>query len=447
MEDNKIEEGVSLGEIFGWIWAKKIIGLIVTVVLFLLIVIGLKYVYNPGAISYSVKFSYENIPYLASGKYVDGSAFNYRDIINRNTVNKLVEENDEFKSVDLDALLNTNSFSISEVTTYVKDGDPTSGVLENYYLIKAPYKAFNSEDDAIKFLNALIMNPINKDRELIDNLSFDANFDLMQSATSYTTELESLTNQVNLILSGYETLISEYGDTVVYLNNQQVVDYATGGVQYKLSQLKTRLNNKLTESGFYSLSNELNAKGYVKNPEAEKAVLENRIVSLEEENKNLEIKIEALQTQLDSILQSSSSNQIIVTDAIKDLVNQITDLTNKKVNNQIEITSCKKKIETINSSDLTASNAFGERLKSVEEMLKEETKTYTSVCKYIYTRDADVVYLNSNIVDTNGGISTILILVAGAFVGLFVGVVVAGTAGYLKVKKEEKVVAAPKLSE
>lgn len=447
MEDNKIEEGVSLGEIFGWIWAKKIIGLIVTVVLFILVVVGVKYVYNPGATTYSVKFSYENIPYLANGKYVDGSSFNYRDIINRDTVNKVVEENEEFKSVNLDVLFGTNKFNISEVITYAKEGDPTSSILDRYLMIEAPYKAFNNEDEAVNFLTKLIMNPVEKDKELVNKLSYDANFELMQSSTSYSLELSSLTNQVNLILSGYDSLISQYGDTVVYLNNEQIVDYTTGGVQYKLSQLKTRLNNKLTECGFYSLSNELSSQGYIKNPDAERVVLENKIISLEEENKNLGIRIEALQTQLDNILQASSSSQIIVTDAIKDLVNEITSLTNQKVNNQIEITACKKKIETINSSDLTASNAFGERLKSIEEMLKKETSTYTSVAKYIYLRDANVVYLNSNIIDTNGGFSTSLVLVAGAFVGLFVGVVVAGVTGYLKVKKEEKEIATPKLSE
>lgn len=444
MEENKYEEGVSLGEIFGWIWAKKILGLITTLLLFIVIVVGMLFIYNPGAKIYEVKFSYENIPHLANGSYVDGSPFNYKDLIKRSTVEETVKNNSEFSSVDLEVLLDSNDLTISEAVTYLVEDDPESEVVDRYLSIKAPYKAFTDDKEASAFLSALIMNPVNKDKELINNLTYDANFELMTSATSYSVELSYIDQQINLITSGYDNLIAQYGDLNIYFSNGEVSENNLGGVQYKLSQLKTKLTSDLNELGYYSYSSELSANGYIKNPELEKTLIANKIISLNKQKTDTETKITNLEGQLDKVLQAGQNSSIIVTDAIKDLVNEITSLTNQKVSLEIAIADAEKQQVIIEAGDYTASEEFGARLVVVEDLLKTETAAYVEVAQYVYLKDASVVYLNTNVVNVDGGFGTIIVLALGAFAGLFVGVIVAGIAGYMVTKKQEKELAIKK---
>ncbi len=192
--------------------------------------------------------------------------------------------------------------------------------------------------------------------------------------------------------------------------------------------------NLLEYHNYYALATELSAKGYVKDASYEKAYLDNRIKSLTEANKDLDVKITEYQNQLNSILDSPSSNQIIMTDAIKGIVDKISNLADEKSANQVEINECQRKLAAIpNEAD---NAAFGKRLAKLTEDLINETKTYTNVAKYIHARDMKVINANSKGLVSTGGMSIVVVAAVGLLGGLLVGCIVSGIVGYNQEKKQ-----------
>lgn len=445
-EENKQyeEDGVSIGQIFHWIWLKKIILLIITGVIFLVTVLYFMLSYNPNRSTYMMKFKYVNVPNILDGKYLDGRTFNFENLISYDNFSYIKNSKEEYNSINLEKFFKSNKLKIVDHKIHEKADDSTSPVIDRYFEIYVPAQYFSGEAQATNFLKDVINIPLDKTEAIISELKFDANFELIKLSKTYNIELNNIQNQANLILNGYSDLESKYGNVSIYLNkNSEVVENPTEGVQYKISQLRTRLINLLEYHNYYALSTELSAKGYVKDPSYEKTFLDNRIKSLTEANKDLDVKITEYQNQLNSILDIPSSNQIIMTDAIKGIVDRISNLADQKSTNQVEINECQRKLAAISNE---AENAeFGKRLDRLTEDLIRETKTYTNVAKYIYARDMNIIYANSKGLVASGGRSLVVVSAIGLFGGLLVGCVVSGIVGYnqekkQKIKKEENLI-------
>ena len=69
------EEGITLGQIFKAMFFNKIRFLIVSVATFVVLLIGILVVYNPGKKTYVAKFKYSDIN-IANGHYSNGKTFN-----------------------------------------------------------------------------------------------------------------------------------------------------------------------------------------------------------------------------------------------------------------------------------------------------------------------------------------------------------------------------------
>lgn len=431
--NNEENEGITLGEIFSWIWKKKLIGLITAIAIFLVVFIGVRFIYNPMVQTYTVNFQYANIPGLANGHYLDGSSFDYQGIISEESINSVIEASPEkFKNIDVTKLLESESISIILENNYLDPENNNYTILSTNYKMTFPLKPFGNFNIAKSFVMDLIQIPVKKSLTIVDSLTYDSNLILSESSSSFGSQYTFLNSQVELLNNGYDNWISSNSSETLVM-----VD----GTSYTLHQLKSIISNYLESENFYSISEEIRLNGYVKFPQQELEKYKLQLESLKDTEETLKLEKENLADQLNSLYTqlntSSSQSQIIITEAITLLVSKISDVDGQILTNQRSQKDVNKKIETIKTETTVASQEFASRLSEIHTKLTEFTKTYSSVSKTLYNRDMAIFYSNSNVLTIEGGFGTLLTLLASALLGGGCGVFLAGILGYNAKKKEE----------
>lgn len=422
------DEGVSLGEIFSWIYKGKLIGLIVLVILFVLVFVGIRFIYNPSKQVYNIKVSYSNV--FDGDKYPNGSTFNYLDLIRKNNLEdaKVASGVD----IDVDSLLygTKSSITVETIYVYLDPSDTSSTITDTYYSINVSTNAFKSEEDARNFLIALAEAPLNNALEMVANdTSLTDYLAACESALTFDNELSNIDYVVNKIKSGYASLITKYGDVNVSVLNEASKESVKYGY---LSQLNNEFSTYLESVDYNLLSYELNSKGWIKPTTA---------------TINYQSIIENLTAKRDELLDRKSDLDAIIANIIGGgIVSIPTEVTTELLSITKEIQETKleiSKYETMKNKledpvHIECSAAFDSKLSSIESaLLNKYVATYRVVNNYLYNLKASVNYYNSGIVVSEGGFSTIITLALGLGLGLVVGVVVAGFVGYNSLKKQK----------
>lgn len=436
MENNKIdvESGVSLGQIFSWIWRGKIIGIIVAIVLFIFLFLCISFLYNASAKIYTVSFQYSNVPDLSSGEYLDGTKFNYNDIISEENVLSVVNSDKEaYSSIDVDKLFGSNQFMLKQKFNYRDEANEDFTIVSTTYTMMMPSKIFKNFNQAKKFSMDLIKIPVNKTLSILEQLNYNSNIILSKDTSNFNSQLSFLQSQIHLLNEGYGQWISNYGGEVTVL-----VD----GSEFSLKQLRNSISNYLDSVHFSVLSEEVRLNGLVKNPSVEISSLELEIASYNDEKEQLLKVKDSINVQLDKLYENlgttTAQNPIINTDGIVTLISKITDIEQQIIAIDKSIYDLDIKLNNINLSVRSASLEFEQRLEQITSKIEDFTKTYTSVSSLLYQRDMSVYYSNSNVLVSSGGFGLIMTVAASGFVGLFVGLIIAGILGYNYSKKEDK---------
>ena len=453
------DEGVSLGEIFSWIWRKKILGLIIFLAVALVSFLAIYFIGNR-SVQYTVSFDYGNTPRLEEGSYLDGSTFNYLSLISSENLNE-VKSNEEFASIDVNELL--KSISITETNVY--DSTNTTLLVDNYYTLSANASNFSSDEQARDFFLALINLPIDYNQIYLTSLNFESGFSLIEQSRTYEDELTYINSQVNLIINGYNSLINEFGNVSVPLSNANgnytMSNYEEATSYFTLSQIQSNINITLNSYNYNYLSDILASKNYIKisdtsdltanNPDIiyYQTMYNSRVNALEKANEELQAQVDALTQQINEVLNSGTGTNIIDSAALQSLIERRSNYQEQIVNNNNNlkiiqgeeglggilnhITEELAKGEEAFKEDI----AFGTTLEEIVTLLENATNTYTSIYKSLYANRFNVNYRNASIIDTTGGISLIINLAISVVLGLIVGAVVAGIVGYNDTKKDK----------
>lgn len=453
MEENNLnlqEQGVSLGDIFGWIFKGKIPGLIVAGILFLLSFIAIVFIVSPSGEIYEVQFDYSGIPGLNGGTYIDGTKFNYQDIIVEENVNAVIENNKklyaegktnyDYSTIDLEKLFESNKFTIDVKRIYWendnKDAEPE--LKATNYIISLPPKAFKSATLAKMFVKDLIERPLYKTQEMVETMDFKTNLDMYNSVLSFDTKLDYLKAQVSLLENGFNSFNGKVGGT----------QYTIDGKTYNFAAIVAGINDFLSSQNYSTMSAELRQIGYVNDKTLAKHRYEIQMDDLVKEEAYLNAqltKVNETYTEAKEALESIGTGTVVTTDQVLSLLTQLNDtLLNKKTSLDSEILANKEeqrklqiKIDALNTLSDEDNAAFKARLDNIYERLVIETETYDKVYKTITTRDMYVYYTNSNVITTTGGMSAMIKFGAPVVLAIVSFVCVAWVYGYLKSKKEE----------
>ena len=451
MEDNNLQEqGVSLGDIFGWILKGKIPAAIVSGVVLLLSLIITVFIVSPSEEVYEVQFDYSGIPGLSGGTYIDGTRFNYQDVIVEENVNTIIENNQklyqegktnyDYSTINLDYLFESNKFTIDVKRIYWKtekeDAEPE--LKATNYTISLPPKAFKSSSLAKAFVKDLIEYPLHKTQKMIETMDFTTNLKMYKEVLSFDTKLAYLQSQVQLIEDGFNSFNGTVGGT----------QYTIDGVTYNFAAMVASIEDFLSSQNYSTMSAELRQVGYVNDKKLAKHRYEIAMDDLvkEEEYLNAQLtKVNETYKEAKKALEGIGTGTVVTTDQVLSLLTQLNDtLLTKKTSldsailaNKEEQRKLKIKIDALDSLTDADNEAFKARLDAIYDRLVEETKTYDKVYKTITTRNMYVYYTNSNVITTTGGMSALMkfgVPIALAVVS-FIGV--AWIYGYIKSKKEE----------
>lgn len=430
-DELKQDDGVSLGQLFSWLWRKKIIGLIVFLAVAIVCFVIIFLISNAKAV-YSISFNYGSTPNLSENKYLNNTNFNYLNLISKNTLTEVKNSSDEFKNIDIDKV--SNSISITENKVYTND---TLDYI--YYVIEVKPRAFNSANEAKNFLIELSNWPIKYNDNFLNLINFNSNFDLIKPSLTYENELSYIDSQVNLIKNGYNNLINTFGDGYVSIDDNGENSY------YYLSQLLNSFNANLNSFNYSMLEAILDSNHYVKLGENNDtsyydSFLNTNINALEAQKKALETQKEALNNQINSILNQTSGN--ITSSALDNLINslsncitQLSEVT-KEISN-LEATQARiTEQKGLGDNGFAEDKEFGEALNNIVSFLQEETTLYSTVYKELYSRSFEIIYNESSVVVSSGGISMVINAGISIILGLVVGAITATILGYNSEKKE-----------
>lgn len=192
------EDGLSIIDIGRIILGKRVIVYILFGVIFVLISLLIAFVYNPLNVKYEISFNYSWIG-IENDRYSNKEAFNYYDIISREKINNVKESNSLYKQINIDKVLDN-------IEIYKNEKD---------YKIIIKGECFSNDSQAESFLIDLIYLPYNKNISL--EYDFNANLVGYNRAKRIATGIDYLKEQEKLILDGYSSLISYFGD--IKINN------------------------------------------------------------------------------------------------------------------------------------------------------------------------------------------------------------------------------------
>lgn len=107
------EEGITLGQIFKAMFFNKIRFLIVSVATFVVLLLGILVVYNPGKKTYVAKFKYSDIN-IANGHYSNGKTFNTLDLIN--LMEEVKQTNlEKYSVIDVDNIIAKMGYQLQRI--------------------------------------------------------------------------------------------------------------------------------------------------------------------------------------------------------------------------------------------------------------------------------------------------------------------------------------------
>ena len=409
MEKDEIIErkgGITPGQFFAVVFGRKWVFLAVAVVVFIIGVLGLKFIVEKNGKTYTCNFYYTSTE-LTEGKYPNGELFNYSELITLDTLEEIKSQNPEFSNLDITAIF-TSGASIELV-------DENSKTLK----LVLSKKFFKSKSQAISFAKAIVSQPDAIILKQIENLSMNAYLNLYDSSIIYEKQVDYLNAQKEKLSNTYTTLINVYGDILL-----------EDGVH--LSDLRRDIDEFFELNSFGSITTEIRMNGYVKDYLTYKTVLENMKENLTREKTVDEYKLQDLKDQRDQLVASATNIDSL---EISEYNSKIIELTLRLRDIDEELRLVDKKLA--NETKLETDDEYKAKIKALEERLQffrdglgEYTSKYEKYVVEAVSKHSLVGYRNTQVLTESSGIKIYYLiglpLIAGILVAACVNIIIDG---------------------
>lgn len=419
MEEEIEESGISLGHIFRTIFSVKWIALIVAVAVTLVVTLGMFFIGKSMEV-YAVSF----VARIAGSGvneeeivFPDGKLFRYDAMVSYDNLEKVKASNKEFKDIDIEKMYEKGDIKVERVyTKRIEESD-----LEVYdvsYLMTAKTAYFKEETIARDFLRELTQFPNQYLAEM--HIDYNRYLQYVDDTILYDVQLGYLNSQASLIQGAYESLIGSYGGNFVIKDGKTLSSY--------LSDLNSYLTNK---AKIGQLSNEVFINKYVRsdgngnpNPEA----IRQYEISLYYRKRELDKLKESYEKAKEQYQEYIDSNSMIFD--IDSLISTEKNYWSSKAELEEEIADLEDFIYNCKTDD-----ELYDTIKEISARLEEFTNEYTEIATTVYTERTLVSYMNTSIIETDGGFG---LLISGV-VGLVAGIIIACISAYIVgVNKQKK---------
>ena len=437
------EKGITLGQLchvmFGINKQRKILLGIITGCLFIVLALGLKFVYNSSKEVYTADFNWKVVG-LNEGKYVDGSRFDYLTLQTSEVLKEVKSSNNDFANIDVDSMVNNGKFSIQYVEEMDKNQEK---VLKTYYRISTLQKYFKSSSQAREFISAVTCYPINKSISMLDKINYKSNLTSYDNSIIFDTQVNYLEAQYKFLTNTYDSLIATYGGNISLSSSNT------------LTQVKQDLTTYFTNYRLNDLKNDIANYGYVKSyGEYNEILISNLRSARLDYQDNLEEQNELIK-QRDALLtkagesgfneqpSTASYDEKIanITSANKDLLASMRRILRKLARNviiypdQAALEAAFPQVKALFANGFDdiydgldaslSSTEFANKMDTkYRDKLVDYTDTLKNVQKEVITNYSSTSFTTAGIVEASGGLSTPIILIGSVVLSLLCGMIV-----------------------
>ena len=436
---NNQEFSITFGDVMNTLFCKKILMLIIVAIVTLVGTLSLQFAYDKAHQIYTTRFNLNAID-LEEGVYIDGSKFDYREMISLTNLNKAKATDEKFESIDTEGIVQSGAISISFNVVYdqeVLNAEKKAVVKDQYYEIKINRSAIGNEKLAREFVDTLVNIPIKENASKNQAADYTSNLVSYDASNRYDAQIEHLLAQLDMINEGYETLIENYGNVVSNGNN--------------LTGYSKKAQTYFNEYAFANLQGELNQYGYIKDYEQNGRIYYIAIINDIDQYKVGKLKLDQLIAQRDEVLNKyAQMGGTIENTGLDAIYVQIADLSTEledyKQNIRINLRRLASKYERsaletefaealtiLDMTDATKIYAdiekgneteFKANLALFREKLGEFTEEYKTVSNDVVSTYSSVYYKDSSVIVVSGGLGTVKDLCISLAAGFFIACIV-----------------------
>lgn len=407
------EYGITLGEICRIIFRRVwwVIG--VTAAFLLITVLLVQFWYNPNNRQYTVSYNIR-FPDSSSGLYPDGTPLRVTDSVLLGSLTEIKsgtysegEENaPDFSDIDIEDMVENDAISLTAVTTEASDSGESGW---SGYRLTVSYKYFKDSAQAVAFIKKIAEYPIDKAQYIVENALYNYNLTQYDVGTTYEAKIAALINQKNYVMSIYDFIKNNYGETYRPLgaSDKTISDYINEASLIFDSRIQSAYYNTVTANYYvwdtetYTLTATASIEATrieIANNKAVVAALEAKIAELDKNGTAFD-QIEAYHEKIASYVERNAQLETSI---------KMTEETLDKI-----------KIYESDPQAVEDKAEFDAQLDSTRAQLATLTETAKSLRIATYQNESMVLYVN-NVIETEGGINIIIAAVVGAVLGFII---------------------------
>ena len=418
--------------------------------------VGFKFVLNPSMAKLTASFKFDLAGKTEDDenyRLIDGSVFNYYDIVSKENLQKAKDaDKEKFSKIDVDDLYSNGAISVEKVVTqYVTNSEDNIGVK---FTVKASLGSFPNVEVGSDYLYTLINLPKDISSAAISNYSMNCYILDTRAEEAFDKQITALSKQYNKVSSVYYELQNKFGGNAnsgvnskslvellddfsnrydmgaitsiklaeSSLTANKFVNYVEGKEAEKISELHALCKSYIDALRTYESDEKIYSKSLEDLSQAQNINMSNteysaRCLELEQKVTSCKQQIEKLKIQLDLYGYEKSGDEWVF-NASKD--SAIKNLTDK------------------DPTWVASNNAFKTTLEGLATSLLEDRETATKAYKNAYSVYSNkVTILDSGYVSLEKHISSILSAPVGALLGFLVSSIVTTFVYAYKVKKED----------
>ena len=268
MDEKEVyEEGLTFKELFQYIWKKKIVGLIIVIVTFL-VSFGAMALYSDKNAVYQSTFDLKWSG-IERQKYPDGASFSYRDIISKENVAYVLEHEEGLDYLNCEDLLSNNNLTVEHTISYIDNENKDLGTHSTFIVTSSTGK-FKNKNDAKHFVAALV----ERQKDIIENkadaFKFDTALKNIDDTVEYDEVFKNIEMQLNRLHDFLDNILKERKSDFVY-------DLST---KSSLRSLLNEIDNMISIYRRNTISMEYISNKYVRNQETAPAKFQSEMVAL-----------------------------------------------------------------------------------------------------------------------------------------------------------------------
>ena len=197
------------------IWSAKITLGVTFAATALVVGIALGTVVNSMRATYETEVVYK-FPGAESGRYADGSIYNYMNNVSYANLLEAKESDASFANIDIVSMSANGDISVKMAEDKADDGTTVTTPAHLVYTAKQKY--FRSYAQGRSFLDAVSEIPAAKASDIASQEQYDYSLNASKTAFSYDSQVQYLYAQYSLINNGYSSILDNYGGSVTYVN-------------------------------------------------------------------------------------------------------------------------------------------------------------------------------------------------------------------------------------